>query len=76
VLRALLQGPIRFTPFWDDGPRRYAFEDAIALDRLVAGVVNLPPLVASPNEWLTRINYPSSAKRRLVSPTDRHLELE
>lgn len=42
VLRALLIGPLRFTPI-DDGSRRgYAFTGTIALDRLLAGVVELP----------------------------------
>ena len=48
VLRALLEGPIRFTPLVDDGRKRYAFEGAIALDRLVEGVVNLPWCGTSP----------------------------
>jgi len=48
VLRALLEGPIRFTPLVDDGRRRYAFEGAIALDRLVEGVVDLPWCGTSP----------------------------
>ena len=48
VLRALLIGPLRFTPV-DDGARRgYAFSGAIALDRLLAGVVELPTKMASP----------------------------
>jgi DNA invertase Pin-like site-specific DNA recombinase len=36
VLRALLAGPLKFTPVIDDGRRGYAFEGVIALDRLVA----------------------------------------
>ena len=48
VLRALLEGPIRFTPLVDDGRKRYAFEGAIALDRMVEGVVNLPWCGTSP----------------------------
>jgi hypothetical protein len=48
VLRALLVGPLRFTPI-DDGARRgYAFSGTIALDRLLAGVVTLPTVMASP----------------------------
>lgn len=48
VLRALLVGPLRFTPI-DDGTRRgYAFAGTVALDRLLAGVVELPTMVASP----------------------------
>ena len=50
VLRALLVGPLRFTPIIDERRRAYAFEGAIALHRLVAGVIELPTLtrVASP----------------------------
>ena len=48
VLRTLLIEPLRFTPV-DDGRRRgYTFEGRIALDRLLAGVVELPTKVASP----------------------------
>jgi len=42
VLRTLLVGPLRFTPTVDGRRRGYAFEGTIALDRLVAGVVELP----------------------------------
>lgn len=48
VLRTLLVGPLRFTPVNDGRRRGYAFEGTIALDRLVAGVVDLPTVVASP----------------------------
>jgi site-specific DNA recombinase len=48
VLRALLIGPLRFTPVNDERRRGYAFEGSIALDRLLAGVVDLPTVVASP----------------------------
>ena len=50
VLRALLVGPLRFTPIIENGRRAYAFEGAVALERLVAGVIDLPTLtgVASP----------------------------
>ena len=48
VLRTLLVGPLRFTPIIEDRRRGYAFEGAIALDRLLSGVVDLPPKVASP----------------------------
>ena len=50
VLRALLVGPLNFTPVIDARRRGYAFEGAIALDRLVSGVITLPALtgVASP----------------------------
>jgi site-specific DNA recombinase len=48
VLRTLLMGPIRFTPIVEERRRGYAFEGVIALDRLLAGVLELPPLVASP----------------------------
>jgi hypothetical protein len=48
VLRALLVGPLRFTPVADGRRRGYAFEGVIALDRLLAGVVELPTKMASP----------------------------
>lgn len=48
VLRALLIGPLRFTPVVDSTRRGYAFSGTIALDRLLAGVVDLPQLMASP----------------------------
>ena len=48
VLRTLLMGPLRFTPVIDERRRGYAFRGAIALDRLIAGVVDLPTKLASP----------------------------
>jgi Recombinase zinc beta ribbon domain len=48
VLRALLVGPLRFTPVVDGRRRGYAFEGGLALDRLVSGVIDLPTFVASP----------------------------
>ena len=58
MLRALLIGPLRFTPVTEERRRGYSFEGRIALDRLLSGVVDLcsssgqggemPPLVASP----------------------------
>jgi hypothetical protein len=54
MLRTLLLGPRRFAPI-DDGRRRaYAFEGAIALDRLIAGVVNVPTKMASPRGCAAR----------------------
>lgn len=50
ALRALLMGPIRFTPIREERRRGYAFEMVIALDRLLAGVVELPTKVASPTD--------------------------
>jgi site-specific DNA recombinase len=44
VLKELLVGPLRFTPEVDDRRRRYRFTGAIALDRLVAGVIELKTL--------------------------------
>jgi site-specific DNA recombinase len=59
VLRALLVGPLQFTPIVEDRRRAYAFKGAVALERLVSGVIELPTLtgVASPagivaSEWL------------------------
>jgi hypothetical protein len=50
VLKALLVGPLRFTPLLDQGRQAYRFTGVIALDRLVAGVIELKTLtrVASP----------------------------
>jgi hypothetical protein len=48
VLRSLLIGPLRFTPIREERRRGSAFEGVIALDRLLAGVVELPTVVASP----------------------------
>ena len=48
VLRTLLIGLLRFTPIVEERRRGYAFEGLIALDRLLAGVVELPPKLASP----------------------------
>jgi hypothetical protein len=55
ALRALLIGPLRFTPVIEERRRGYAFEGAIALDRLVAGIVDLPPVVASPSGKVHRL---------------------
>jgi hypothetical protein len=59
VLRALVVGPLRFTPVNDGKRRGYRFEGTIALDRLIAGVVDLPTKVASPTgvvpEWTRSI---------------------
>jgi hypothetical protein len=51
VIRTLLVEPLRFTPVIEE--RGYAFEGSIALDRLVSGVVDLPPLMASPAGFAT-----------------------
>ena len=48
VLRALLIGPLRFTPITEPRRRGYTFEGTIALDRVLAGVLELPTVVASP----------------------------
>ena len=45
VLRALLIGPLRFTPVVGERRRGYP-EGAITLDRLVPGVIALPPCSA------------------------------
>jgi hypothetical protein len=42
VLRTLLVGPLRFTPVEDERRRGYRFEGLIALDRLLAGAIDLP----------------------------------
>jgi hypothetical protein len=41
VLRQLLIRPLRFTPVNEERRRGYAFEGMIALDRLLAGVLEL-----------------------------------
>ncbi len=48
ALRQLLIGPLRFTPVNEERRRGYVFEGLIALDRLIAGVLELPTKVASP----------------------------
>ena len=53
VLRQLLIGPLRFTPVNETRRREYAFEGKIALDRLFAGVLELPTKVASPEGFVT-----------------------
>ena len=42
VLKALLMDPLRFAPEVDARGRRYRFTGRIALDRLLAGVVDFP----------------------------------
>jgi hypothetical protein len=49
VLRTLLIGPLRFTPVIEERRRGYAFRGAIALDRLIDGIVDLPTNMASPS---------------------------
>ena len=44
LLREVLAGPLRFTP---EG-KTYRFEGEAAIGRLVAGIVGLPTVVASP----------------------------
>ena len=43
MLRLLLAGPIRFTPVTDERRRGYRFKGAIALDRMIAGVLETYP---------------------------------
>ena len=42
ALRLLLDGPIRFTPIVEVRRRGYAFEGAIAFDRMLEGIVDFP----------------------------------
>jgi site-specific DNA recombinase len=65
VLRTLLIGPLRFTPVMEEQRRGYAFRGAIALDRLIAGVVDLPTKVASPTGFDTLC--PVAAERRVAA---------
>jgi hypothetical protein len=48
VLKALLVDSLRFAPEVDERGGRYRFTGRIALDRLLAGVVDFPTGVASP----------------------------
>ena len=48
ALRALLVGPLRFTPINEERRRGYAFSGTIALDKMFAGVLELPTKMASP----------------------------
>jgi hypothetical protein len=49
ALREVLEGPLRFTPKQaEDGTRYYEFEGEVATGRLIAGLVGVPPCVASP----------------------------
>jgi hypothetical protein len=50
VLKTLLIGPLRFRPIVEPQRRAYAFEGAVALDRVLTGLIELPTLtvVASP----------------------------
>lgn len=59
ALRALLIGPIRFTPVREERRRGYRFELTIALDRLLAGVIELPTKMASPRGIDGRWNVPT-----------------
>jgi hypothetical protein len=55
VLKALLEGPLRFTPILEGRRPAYAFEGSISLEKLVSGVIELPTLtgVASPTRQPT-----------------------
>jgi hypothetical protein len=48
VLRLVLAGPIRFTPVSDERRRGYRLEGAIALDRMIGGVLETYPNGTSP----------------------------
>jgi hypothetical protein len=58
VLRLLLVGPIRFTPVTDERRRGYRFEGRIALDRIIAGVLETYPKGTSPAGFVRRGNAP------------------
>jgi hypothetical protein len=49
-MKELLVGPLRFSPEVDERRKRYRFTGAVALDRLVAGVIDL--------KTLTRVTSP------------------
>jgi DNA invertase Pin-like site-specific DNA recombinase len=48
VLRILVAEPFRFTPIVDERRRGYQFTGTLALDRLVAGIVDLPSVGGEP----------------------------
>jgi hypothetical protein len=48
VMRLVLAGPIRFTPVNDERRLGYKFEGAIALDRMIGGVLETYPNGTSP----------------------------
>jgi hypothetical protein len=48
VLRALLVGPLRFTPVLEQRKRAYRFTGTITLEKLLSGLVELPTRVTSP----------------------------
>jgi hypothetical protein len=58
VLRALLIGPLRFTPIVEERRRGYVIEGMIALDRLLSGVVELPSKGTSPGGIAASQCYP------------------
>ena len=58
MLRTLLIGPLKFTPIVEERRRGYVIEGMIALDRLVSGVVELPPRMASPGGIAASLCYP------------------
>ena len=65
VLRALLVGPLRFTPVLEERRRGYTFTGTIALDRLIAGVVELPTKMASP-EGIAPFSVNGSVVRKVA----------
>jgi hypothetical protein len=66
VLRQLLVGPLRFTPIVDGHRRGYQFSGTLALDRLLAGVIELPdvgvPDLPAPVSVLQAVGSADSAK--------------
>jgi hypothetical protein len=48
VLKAMLVGPLRFTPVVEERRRAYRFTGRITLENLLSGVVELPTRVTSP----------------------------
>ena len=80
VLRTLLVSPLRFTSVKEERRRGYAFEGALALDRLLAGVVDLPTVVASPGgfekgwshgfrEWRPDLAEVHATRIRVTAPS-------
>ena len=58
MLRTLLIGPLRFMPVRDGRRVGCAFQGALAVDRMLGGVVELPTVVASPTGFAKLQNAP------------------
>jgi site-specific DNA recombinase len=66
TLRLLLTGPLQFTPVVDKGRRGYRFTGTITLNRILAGVVDLPPVNAFSSN---NADWPEKTCTGVASPT-------